>query len=58
MSLPGQMPHNLREEWTQKAALLQENIATYFSSVVDDEKTYAYKNMLILTLLKLDSSSP
>ena len=42
MSLSGQMPRNLHEERSQKAVLLQENIAPYFASGVDDEKTYAY----------------
>ena len=35
MSLVCQMPGNLREEWNQKAILLQQNIATFFSSVND-----------------------
>ena len=35
MSLACQMPGNLREEWNQKAMLLQQNIATFLSSVND-----------------------
>jgi len=57
MSLACQMPRNLREFWNQVAISLQENIATFFSSVTN-EKTYAYENSIDVNFIKTKLEFP